>query len=123
MNVIYISLAYSQMQSVTALASAGTDFPFRCGWEAELSGFQISSFYTVSHKTSMHLWLAITLTHMNGFWHFLPEMLGPIKYFHSRFDEEQLPPFTQRLTAWQTWGDLANTEHVGNTQQDAMLPS
>ena len=25
--------------------------------------------YTVSQKTS-HLWLAITLTHMNGFWHF-----------------------------------------------------
>jgi len=30
--------------------------------------------YTVSQKTS-HLWLAITLTHMNGFWHFLAEML------------------------------------------------
>jgi len=25
--------------------------------------------YTVSQKTS-HIWLAITLTHMNGFWHF-----------------------------------------------------
>ena len=32
--------------------------------------------YRVS-KTS-HLWLAITLTHMNGFWYFLAEML-PIK--------------------------------------------
>jgi len=32
---------------------------------------------TVSQKTS-HLWLAITLTHMNGFWYFLAEML-PIK--------------------------------------------
>jgi len=32
--------------------------------------------YTVSQKTS-HLWLAITLTvtHMNGFWYFLAEML------------------------------------------------
>jgi len=30
--------------------------------------------YTVSQKTS-HLWLAITLTHMNWFWHFLAEML------------------------------------------------
>jgi len=33
--------------------------------------------YTVSQKTS-HLWLAITLTHMNRFWYFLAEML-PIK--------------------------------------------
>jgi len=33
--------------------------------------------YTVSQKTS-HLWLAITLTCMNGFWYFLAEML-PIK--------------------------------------------
>ena len=23
--------------------------------------------------------------------------------FYSRFDEQQLPPFTQRLTPWQTW--------------------
>jgi len=30
--------------------------------------------YTVSQKTS-HLWLAITLMHMNGFWYFLAEML------------------------------------------------
>jgi len=44
--------------------------------------------------------------------------------FYSRFDEEQLPPFTQRLAPWQTHvTDLANTEHVGNRQQDAMLPS
>jgi len=33
--------------------------------------------YTMSQKTS-HVWLAITLTHMNGFWYFLAEML-PIK--------------------------------------------
>jgi len=33
--------------------------------------------YTVSQKTS-HLWLAITLTNVNGFWYFLAEML-PIK--------------------------------------------
>jgi len=30
---------------------------------------RLGAFYTVSQKTS-HLWLAITLTHMNGFWHF-----------------------------------------------------
>jgi len=34
--------------------------------------------YTVSQKTS-HLWLAITLTYMNGFWYFSAEML-PIMY-------------------------------------------
>jgi len=34
----------------------------------------ILGYYTVSQKTS-HLWLAITLTHMNGFWYFLAEML------------------------------------------------
>ena len=34
-------------------------------------------FYIVSQKTS-HLWLAVTLTHMNGFLYFLAEML-PIK--------------------------------------------
>jgi len=34
-------------------------------------------YYTVSEKTS-HLWLAITLTHVNGFWYFLAEML-PMK--------------------------------------------
>ena len=33
--------------------------------------------HTMSQKTS-HLWLAITLMHMNGFWYFLAEML-PIK--------------------------------------------
>jgi len=33
--------------------------------------------YSVSKKTS-HVWLAITLTHVNGFWYFLPEML-PMK--------------------------------------------
>jgi len=33
--------------------------------------------HRVSKKTS-HLWLAITLTQMNGFWYFLAEML-PIK--------------------------------------------
>jgi len=39
----------------------------------------IASFiYTVSQKTS-HLWLAITFTHIYGFWYFLAEML-PIKY-------------------------------------------
>jgi len=26
-------------------------------------------------KKTSHLWLAITLTHMNGFWYFLAEML------------------------------------------------
>jgi len=36
-----------------------------------------NSNYTMSQKTS-HLWLAITLMHMNGFWHFLVQML-PIK--------------------------------------------
>jgi len=30
--------------------------------------------YTVSQKTS-HLWLAITLSYVNGFWYFLAEML------------------------------------------------
>jgi len=34
--------------------------------------------YTVSQKKTSHLWLAITLTHVNGFWYFLAEML-PIK--------------------------------------------
>jgi len=38
-----------------------------------------SLYYTVSRKTS-HLRLAITLTHINGFWYFLAEML-PIKYY------------------------------------------
>jgi len=33
--------------------------------------------YTVSQKTS-HCWLAITLTHINGFWYFLAQIL-PIK--------------------------------------------
>jgi len=33
--------------------------------------------YTVSQKTS-HLWLAVTLTYVNGFWYFLAQML-PIK--------------------------------------------
>jgi len=36
-----------------------------------------SEIYTVSQKTS-HLWLAITLMHMNGFRYFLAEIL-PIK--------------------------------------------
>jgi len=40
--------------------------------------------------------------------------------FYSRLDEEQLPPF---FTATDTVADLANTEHVSNRQQDAMLPS
>jgi len=33
---------------------------------------------TLCLKKTSHLWLAITLTHMNGFWYFLAEML-PIK--------------------------------------------
>jgi len=39
--------------------------------------------------------------------------------FYSRLDEEQLSPFT----ATDTVTDVANTVHVGNRQQDAMLPS
>jgi len=39
--------------------------------------FPTSPNYTVSQKTS-HLWLALTLMHVNGFWYFLAEML-PIK--------------------------------------------
>jgi len=45
--------------------------------ENTTSKCQQTTFYTVSQKTS-HLCLAITLTHINGFWHFLAEML-PIK--------------------------------------------
>jgi len=37
----------------------------------------VECIYNVSQKTS-HLWLAITLMHMNGCWYFLAEML-PIK--------------------------------------------
>jgi len=33
---------------------------------------------TLCLKRTSHLWLATTLTHMNGFWYFLAEML-PIK--------------------------------------------
>ena len=41
-------------------------------------GVALVRIYTVSQKTS-HLWLAITLTHVNGFWYFFAQML-PIKY-------------------------------------------
>jgi len=43
-----------------------------------LTLFQLA-YYTVSQKKTSHLWLAITLTHMNGFWYFLAEML-PMKW-------------------------------------------
>jgi len=39
--------------------------------------------------------------------------------FYSRLDEELLPSFTPTDSVT----DLANTEHVGNRQQDAVLPS
>jgi len=39
--------------------------------------------------------------------------------FHSGLDEEQHIFYT----ATDTVTDLVNTEHVGNRQQDAMLPS
>ena len=40
--------------------------------------------YTPCLKKTSHLWLAITLTHMNGFWYVLAEML-PIKAIKRRF--------------------------------------
>jgi len=53
-----------------------TNFSLLSGWvlEAGFAGSRFTEFYIVPQKTS-HLWLAMTLTHMNGFWYFLAEML------------------------------------------------
>ena len=50
---------------------------------AALYHIQVDNFLSVRHmlhgvSKKSHLWLAIILTHMNGFWYFLAEML-PIK--------------------------------------------
>ena len=46
-------------------------------------------------------------------------LINTVINFHSRLDEQQLPSFT----ATDNVTELVNTEHVGNRQQDAMLPS
>ena len=90
--------------------------------------------YTVPQKTS-HLWLAITLTHVNGFWYFggrnITDKVGnqtTLYYATSNTVQWLLLQVWRRTTptfytATDTVTDLANTEHVGNRQQDAMLLS
>ena len=41
-------------------------------------------------------------------------------YFYSRLDEEQLPPFTQRLTLWRTW--LTQNMWVTDSKMLCSLP-
>ena len=53
-------------------------FAFSCKCKQSFVLLLLQYKYTVSQKTS-HLWLAITLMHVNGFWYFLAEML-PIMY-------------------------------------------
>jgi len=45
--------------------------------------------YTPCLKKTSHLWLAVTFTHMNGFWYFLAEMLRIKSAIKRRFN---MPP-------------------------------
>jgi len=66
-----------EFYNLTCFAFYWVSFSKRIIRKAHLHYYYYYYFATASQKTS-HFWLAITLTHMNGFGYFLAEML-PIK--------------------------------------------